>query len=100
MCVLIKAVKFLQLRWQMEVGTFGVLDYLCRKYCNPSPGDGSAPNLVIIAHDKNGNPYVKRAFNTQVFIYLFNYFLAEHHILRFVNNSMHGLLDINQSSNV
>ncbi|KAF8878976.1 hypothetical protein CPB84DRAFT_1817459 [Gymnopilus junonius] len=27
---------------------------------------GSAPNLVIIAFDKNGNPYAKCAFNTQV----------------------------------
>lgn len=44
-----------------------VTDYLCRKYCNPSPGDGSAPNLVIIAFDNDGNPYAKRAFNTQVF---------------------------------
>ena len=43
-----------------------VTDYLCRKYCNPSPGDGSAPNLVIIAYDDNGQPYAKRAFNTQV----------------------------------
>ena len=43
-----------------------VLDYLCRKYCNPSPGDGSVPNLVIIAYDDNGQPYAKRAFNTQV----------------------------------
>ena len=43
-----------------------VLDYLCRKYCNPSPGDGSAPNLVIIAYDDNGQPYAKQAFNTQV----------------------------------
>lgn len=48
-----------------------VADYLCRKYCNPSPGDGSAPNLVVMAHDKKGNPYLKRAFNTQVFINLF-----------------------------
>jgi hypothetical protein len=48
-----------------------VLDYLCRKYCNPSPGDGSAPNLVVMAIDKNGNPYVKRAFNTQAFIIQF-----------------------------
>ncbi|KAF8961578.1 hypothetical protein BDZ97DRAFT_1664120 [Flammula alnicola] len=43
-----------------------VQDYLCRKYCNPSPGDGSAPNLVIIEYDNNGRPYAKRAFNTQV----------------------------------
>ncbi|KAF8812166.1 hypothetical protein BYT27DRAFT_7221213 [Phlegmacium glaucopus] len=43
-----------------------VTDYLCRKYCNPSPGDGSAPNLVIIAYGNDGQPYAKRAFNTQV----------------------------------
>jgi hypothetical protein len=43
-----------------------VNDYLCRKYCNPSPGDGSAPNLVIIAYDDKGKPYAKKAFNTQV----------------------------------
>jgi hypothetical protein len=41
-------------------------DYLCRTYCNPSPADGSAPNLVIIEYDQNGHPYAKRAFNTQV----------------------------------
>ena len=40
-------------------------DYLCKKWCNPAPHDGSAPNLVIIDHDKDGNPYYKRAFNTQ-----------------------------------
>jgi hypothetical protein len=41
-------------------------DILCRTWCNPSPLDGSAPNLVIPAVDKNGNPVLKRAFNTQV----------------------------------
>jgi hypothetical protein len=39
-------------------------DYLYRKWCNPAPLDGSAPNLVIAACDK-GVPYYKRAFNTQ-----------------------------------
>ncbi|KAF9000497.1 hypothetical protein BDQ17DRAFT_1391316 [Cyathus striatus] len=33
-------------------------DYLCRKWCNPAPQDGSAPNLVYIAQDRD-------AFNTQ-----------------------------------
>ena len=47
-----------------------VSDYLCRKYCNPSPGNGTAPNLVIVAYDKNGNPYIKHAFNTQVLVNL------------------------------
>ena len=49
-----------------------VADYLCWKYRNPSPGDGSAPNLVVIAYHKNGRSYLKRAFNTQVFLYLFS----------------------------
>jgi hypothetical protein len=40
-------------------------DYLCRKYCNPAPLDGSAPNLVEVVEDKEGNPHYKRAFNTQ-----------------------------------
>jgi hypothetical protein len=43
-----------------------VEDYLCRTYCNPSPGDGSALNLVIIEYDNNGCSHAKRAFNTQV----------------------------------
>ena len=41
-------------------------DYLCRKWCNPAPLNGSAPNLVIVEHDANGIPHYKRAFNTQV----------------------------------
>jgi hypothetical protein len=40
-------------------------DLVCRIYCNPAPLDGSAPNLVIEAEDKNGEKYLKRAFNTQ-----------------------------------
>ena len=43
-----------------------VTDELCRKWCNPAPTNGSAPNLVVVAYDKNGRPYYKRAFNTQV----------------------------------
>ena len=43
-----------------------VQGYLCRKYRNPSPADGSAPNLVIIGYDNNGQAYAKQAFNTQV----------------------------------
>ncbi|KAF8981253.1 hypothetical protein BDQ17DRAFT_1394243 [Cyathus striatus] len=42
-----------------------VKDFLCRIFCNPAPLDGSAPNLVITDVDNNGNPYLKRAFNTQ-----------------------------------
>ncbi|KIM74585.1 hypothetical protein PILCRDRAFT_79958, partial [Piloderma croceum F 1598] len=40
-------------------------DYLCRKWCNPAPLNGSAPNLVVVEYDINGNPHYKRAFNTQ-----------------------------------
>ena len=42
-----------------------ITDWLCRKWCNPGPLDGSAPNLVKLAYDKDGNPYLQRAFNTQ-----------------------------------
>ena len=41
-------------------------DYLCRKWCNPAPLNGSAPNLVVVEHDVRGNTHYKRAFNTQV----------------------------------
>ncbi|KAF6765566.1 hypothetical protein DFP72DRAFT_985770 [Ephemerocybe angulata] len=39
---------------------------LCRTWCNPAPANGSQPNLVIVSHDASGQPYLKRAFNTQV----------------------------------
>jgi len=42
-----------------------VSDYLCRKWCNPAPQDGSAPNLVVVSTDNDGQLYLKRAFNTQ-----------------------------------
>ncbi|KAF8988992.1 hypothetical protein BDQ17DRAFT_1257340 [Cyathus striatus] len=42
-----------------------VTDYLCRIYCNPSPLNGSAPNLVVVERDVHGNQHYKRAFNTQ-----------------------------------
>ena len=41
-------------------------DYICRKWCNPAPLNGSAPNLVVVEYDKHGRPHYKRAFNTQV----------------------------------
>ncbi len=41
-------------------------DYLCRKWCNPAPLNGSAPNLVVVENDLHGNPHYKCAFNTQV----------------------------------
>jgi hypothetical protein len=40
-------------------------DGLCRKFCNPAPMDGSAPNLVVVERDAQGRPYYKRSFNTQ-----------------------------------
>ena len=46
-------------------------DYLCRKYCNPAPLNGSAPNLVVVEFDIHGRPHFKRAFNTQVLYSIF-----------------------------
>ena len=43
-------------------------DYLCRRWCNPAPLNGSAPNLVISDTDSQGRVIYKRAFNTQVSI--------------------------------
>ena len=46
--------------------THCVPDFLCRIYCNPSPGDGLAPILVVIDYDDKGHPHARQAFNTQV----------------------------------
>ncbi len=40
-------------------------DEVCRKWCNPTPRDGSDPNLVIKKRDRYGQTYYKNAFNTQ-----------------------------------
>lgn len=40
-------------------------DNLCRTWCNPTPLDGSGPNLVTVV-EENGKAYYRRAFNTQV----------------------------------
>ncbi len=50
-------------------------DYLCRKYCNPNPMDGSAPNLITREPDGKGGFYYKRAFNTQVIIKIYIVFI-------------------------
>jgi hypothetical protein len=44
-------------------------DFICRKWCNPAPLNGSAPNLVVVENDSHGNPHYKRAFNTQVWFH-------------------------------
>ena len=46
--------------------THHTTDDLCRTWCNPAPQIGSAPNLVVVENDVNGNPHYKQAFNTQV----------------------------------
>jgi hypothetical protein len=46
-------------------------DELCRKWCNPAPADGSAPNLVIEGKDKKGNLCFVHAFNTQASLNIF-----------------------------
>ena len=40
-------------------------DQICRTWCNPSPQDGSAPNLVGERIDKDGNTIKVREFNTK-----------------------------------
>ncbi|TDL26333.1 hypothetical protein BD410DRAFT_716211, partial [Rickenella mellea] len=40
-------------------------DWLCRTFCNPAPLNGSAPNLIRVEQDVNGQEHYKRAFNTQ-----------------------------------
>ncbi|KAF8325922.1 hypothetical protein F5887DRAFT_900465 [Amanita rubescens] len=40
-------------------------DNLCRKFCNPTPRDGSDPNLVVKERDRYGQTYYRNAFNTQ-----------------------------------
>ena len=34
-------------------------DYLYRKWCNPAPLNGSAPNLVVVDTDRQGQQYYK-----------------------------------------
>jgi hypothetical protein len=40
-------------------------DNLCHRWCNPTPRDGSAPNLVVAGRTRDGQTYKKSAFNTQ-----------------------------------
>ena len=62
-------------------------DYLCRKWCNPAPLNGSAPNLVVVEYDDDGNPHYKRAFNTQVcFIIIFTKLILIIHFYRHVSS--------------
>ena len=44
-------------------------DELCKKWCNPAPADGSAPNLVVEAKDKKGKTCFRCVFNTQISFY-------------------------------
>ncbi|KAJ7575522.1 hypothetical protein C8J56DRAFT_801342, partial [Mycena floridula] len=40
-------------------------DVLCRLWCNPSPRNGSQPDLIQIIEDINGVKHTSRAFNTE-----------------------------------
>jgi hypothetical protein len=40
-------------------------DAICRLWCNPSPSDGSQPDLVVTQTDDDGNVHTTRAFNTE-----------------------------------
>ncbi|TFK16963.1 hypothetical protein FA15DRAFT_661782, partial [Coprinopsis marcescibilis] len=59
-------------------------DELCQKWCNPAPEDGSQPNLVIVAQNAQGQPYLKQAFNTQV-SYNFNWLI---HVMLYYHSKM------------
>ena len=50
-------------------------DFICAKYCNPAPLDGSAPNLVQFSRDNHGVLQMQRAFNTQVDMVPLFYFI-------------------------
>jgi len=34
-------------------------DYICCKWCNPAPLNGSAPNIVVLEKGKHGQSYYK-----------------------------------------
>jgi hypothetical protein len=40
-------------------------DKSSKRFCNPAPMDGSAPNLVLVERTEEGEQYYKCAFNTQ-----------------------------------
>lgn len=40
-------------------------DVLCRTWCNPTPKNGSQPDLVRVETDASGNKHQTRAFNTE-----------------------------------
>lgn len=41
------------------------MDVLCRLWCNPSPADGSQPDLVVSQTDEDGRVHQGRSFNTE-----------------------------------
>jgi len=41
----------------------GTSDYLCYKWCNPAPLNGSAPNLVVVEYDININVFLTFRFD-------------------------------------
>ena len=61
-------------------------DYICCKRCNTAPLNASAPNLVISAVDRNGQTYLKQAFNSQVQYSSLKYIFYNLLFFRLVNN--------------
>jgi hypothetical protein len=57
-------------------------DELCKTWCNPTPTDGSNPNLVVLEADVNGAIRAKRAFNTQASEQLNAWVASYHSILK------------------
>jgi hypothetical protein len=48
-------------------------DYFVANGVILAPLDGSAPNLIKVAYDKNGQPYLQRAFNTGMYLFVLNF---------------------------
>jgi hypothetical protein len=59
-----------------------------------APLDGSAPNLVVVEKDNEGNNYYKWAFNTQLSKCQIINLLSNNQYGRHVNSLMHGLGDL------
>lgn len=59
----IKTTKFVVDSWHY-IG-HRATDVLCRTWCNPTPKNGSQPDLIRVETDANGTTHQTRAFNTE-----------------------------------
>lgn len=59
----LKSTKFVVDAWHY-IG-HRATDVLCRTWCNPTPSDGSQPDLIRAETDANGTTHLTRAFNLE-----------------------------------